>query len=221
MRLLIILIGCLCLSIDVKAQAVYTDPVTSASIMASSATHNNNLNKTNEQLTLIKKGQLAITGELAVANTIQKNIYEGLTQVSAAAKTIMGVERAAGYVTKIFDNVKKTVQVAQGNPVLLLFAEKNAMEFKKKAIGLSAYISEFALKGGKDNLMDAGERAKMMRYVISELILLNSMSYSMHRSMYYAKQNGILRSLSPWQTWVNRDEKIAKDVIKDFQYIQK
>ncbi|KEQ30119.1 hypothetical protein N180_20710 [Pedobacter antarcticus 4BY] len=220
MKILIFMMTCLCLAFSASAQ-VYTDPAVSAAILSSSSQHNNNLNKTNDQLTLIQRGQMAITSELAVANGIQRDIYTGLTEISGAVKTVMGVQRAADYVTKIFDNVRKSIEVAQGNPALLLFAEKNARDFRKRSLELSTYVTEFALKGGKANLMDAGERAKIMRYIINELILLNGISYGMHRSMYYAKQNGIFRSLNPWQTWVNRDAQIARETVRDFQYINK
>lgn len=220
MRLIFLFCVGLFSQLNVIAQ-VYVDPTTSAAILSTGSAHNRALDKTNEQLTLIQRGQLAVTGQLTVANDLQNKIYIGLTEVSGAVKSLMGVKQASDYVIKIYDNVRKTIEVAQDDPVLLLFAERNARDFQARAVELSATISGFALQGGKTNMMDAGERAKIIKYVVDELRLLNGLAYGMHRSMYYARMNGILRSLNPWQTWVNRDAQIAKEVIRDMDYLEK
>jgi len=203
------------------SQAVYVDPTTSAAILSTGAQQRSMMRSTNDRLTLIQRGQLAITGQLTVANDIQNKIYAGLSQVSSAVRNLMGVKQASEYVIRIADNVTKTVEIAQDNPVLLLFAEKNAQDFKARALELSLYITQFALKEGGDNLMDAGERAKIIRHIVDELKIMNANAYGMHRSMFYAKQNGILRSLNPWVTWSNQDALLARGVIRDMQYLQK
>lgn len=220
MRFILILIVLGLLTEQGYAQ-IYTDPVTSTAILSTGSHHNRNLDKTNDQLTLIQRGQMAITGQLTVANDLQTKIFKGLSEVSSAVKTLLGVKEASDLVTQIFENVNKTLVTAQGDPVLLLFAEESARSFHLQSIELSTYVAESVLKGGKDNLMDAGERAKIMRHIIGELRALRGLSYSMHRSMYYAKMNGIFRSVNPWRTWVNRDAKIATEVVRDFDYLKR
>lgn len=218
MRVILLFILGFAFSYSVNAQ-VYLDPTTSGAILATGSMHNRSLDKTNDQLTLIQRGQFAVTGQLTVANDLQNKIYVGLSEVSGAVKSLMGVKQASDYVIRIYDNVRKTIEVAQGDPILLLFAERNARDFKLKAVELSAYISSFALQGGKNNLMDAGERARIIKHVVDELRMLNGLAYGMHRAMYYAQMNGILRSLNPWQTWVNRDAQIARQVVRDMDYL--
>ncbi len=220
MRFILILIVLGLLTGQGYAQ-VYIDPVTSGAILSTGSQHNRSLDRTNDQLTLIQRGQLAITGQLTVANDLQNKIFIGLSEVSSAVKTLLGVKEASDLVTQIFENVNKTLVTAQGDPVLLLFAEENARSFHLQSVELSTYVAEAVLKGGKDNLMDAGERAKLMRHIIGELRALRGLSYGMHRSMYYAKMNGVFRSVNPWRTWVNRDAKIATEVVRDFDYLKK
>ena len=47
-------------SLASSAQAVYSDPTVSASIIATGSAHRAALNKTNDNLTLIQKGQLLV-----------------------------------------------------------------------------------------------------------------------------------------------------------------
>ena len=216
-----LIIALLASSLASSPQAVYSDPTVSASIIATGSAHRAALNKTNDNLTLIQKGQLLVMGELAVANNVQKNIYEGLTQISGALRNAMGIKRSAQYLVDIFENMQKVKDHAVGNPALLLFAEEGGRKFRNEAIELSSYITEFAMKGGKDNLMDAGERQKIVTHIEDQMLILSAISYGMHRSMFYAKRRGILKSINPWQTWVNRDVQIADDVVREFEYLKK
>lgn len=216
-----IIVALLIYSLTSDAQAVYSDATVAGAIVSTGSLHRSELIKANTELSLIQKGQLVVMGELVVANDIQNNIYEGLTQISGALRSALGIRRSAEYLTEIIDNMSKVKDHAQGNPALLLFAEEGGRKFRNEAIELSTYITEFALKGGKSNLMDAGERNKIINSIEERLFTLNALSYGMHRSMYYAKRRGLFRSINPWQTWINRDVQIANDVVRDFEYLKK
>ncbi|MDO7743958.1 MAG: hypothetical protein MUP99_09300, partial [Pedobacter sp.] len=106
------------------------------------------------------------------------------------------------------------------NPVLLLFAEGGAREFKSRSITLAAEVSSFVLSGGVNNLMDAGERARLLGRIVTELTILRGVAYGMHRSMYWAKQRGILNSLNPYSGFINIDKRIADDIIRNAKYLK-
>ena len=112
------------------------------------------------------------------------------------------------------------MNIARGNPALLLFAEAGAREFKTRATNLSAEVSAFVLKGGKDNLMDSGERAKLLSRIRTELTILRGVAFGMHRSMYWAKQRGILNSLNPYAGFINIDKQIAEDIIRNSRLLK-
>jgi hypothetical protein len=50
--------------------------------------------------------------------------------------------------------------------------------------------------------------------------ILRGIAYGMQRSMYWAKMNGILRSLNPWAQWQNQDVRIAGDVLNNAKYLK-
>jgi hypothetical protein len=202
-------------------QTLYIDPVTSAAMYNSSSTIDGQLNRTNNNLSLIQRGQLAVTGQLVIVNDLQDRIYKGLSEVSGVIHSLNTIKEIADVGTDIVGDVQQTIRIAGSNPVLLLFAEEGAREFKTRATSLAIEVGSFVLKPGKDNLMDSGERAKLLNHIASEMRILRGVAYGMHRAMYWARMNGIWRSLNPWSSWISMDEKIASDVLSQAKYLKK
>ncbi|MBB5440642.1 hypothetical protein HDC92_004345 [Pedobacter sp. AK017] len=197
---------------QVHAQ-IYVDPAVAAATAAHSGVINNQLGRTNENLTLIQRAQLAVTGELAIANDLQNQIYRGLSEVSGAVRSLLAVKDIAEISADIARDATKAVTLAQANPVLLLFAEQGAREFKSRALALAAEVSSFALQGGINGLMDSGERAKILDKIRTDLMILRGVAYGMHRTMFWTKQRGILNSLNPYSGFINIDKQIADDIL--------
>lgn len=200
---------------------IYFDPAVAAATATHAGVINGQLRDVNENLTLIERGQLAITGKLTLINTLQDNIYKGLTEVSAAMYSLLSVKDIADVSLDILENLDKTLQMAKANPILLLFAEQSAQDFKTRASMLAAEVSSFVLKGGKDNLLDSGERAKLLNLIRTNLNIIRGITFGMHRSMFWAQQRGILNSLNPYRGFINIDRNIADDIIRNSKLIRK
>lgn len=192
---------------------IYVDPATSAATAAGSATMNAQLNKTNNQLSLIQKAQLGVTSQLAVANDLQANIYRGLSEVSSVMRSLLSVKDIVEIAQDIAQDANKAVSLARSDPELLFFAESGAREFKSRATNLAGEVSIFVLKGGKGSLMDSGERAKLLNNIVVQLSILRGVSYGIYRSMYWAKQRGFWKSINPYSGFVNIDKAIADDIL--------
>jgi hypothetical protein len=200
-------------------QEIVVDPATSAAIAINSSVINGQLNTTNSNLSLIQKGQLAVTGQLVIVNDLQNKIYNGLSQVASVISNLTSIKEIASCGTDIVNDVGQAIIIAKSNPALLLFAEEGAREFQTRAITLSADVSAFVLKGG-NNLMDAGERGKLLNHIQSEMQILRGIAYGMGRAMYWAKIRGIWASLNPWSEWKNMDVQIANDVLNNAKYLK-
>jgi len=216
-----LLLFALCFSLSaLKAQELVVDPTTSAAIAVNAGVINSQLNKTNKNLTLIQKGQLAVTGQLVIVNTLQAEIYKGLTQVASIISNLTTIKDIADCGKDIVSDVEQSLKLAKSDPVLLLFAEQGAREFESKAVTLAADVTAFVLLGGSKNLMDSGERGKLLNHIAAEFRILRGIAYGMDRAMYWAKMRGIFRSLNPWATWQNMDVRIANDVISNAKYLK-
>ena len=204
----------------VMAQELVVDPTTSAAIAVNSGVINGQLNTTNNNLRLIQKGQLAVTGQLVIVNKLQNDIYTGLSQVASVINNLSTIKEIADCGTDIVSDVEQSVVIAKSDPVLLLFAEQGAREFETRAVTLATDVSAFVLKSGGQNLMDSGERGKLLNHIETEMQILRGIAYGMQRAMYWAKMRGIWASLNPWETWKNMDVQIANDVINNAKYLK-
>jgi len=202
-----------------SAQTLTVDPTVSAAIAVNAGVINGQLNTTNNKLDLIQKGQLAVSGQLVIVNDLQNKIYQGLSQVASVINNLTTIKEIAECGTDIINDVESSVTLAKSDPVLLLFAEQGARDFETRAATLSTDVSAFVLKGGK-NLMDSGERGRMLNHIADEMRILRGIAYGMDRSMYWAKINGVFRSLNPWAEWQNEDVRIANDVLTNAKYLK-
>lgn len=219
MKTTTILLGMLLFGLQLQAQ-IYIDPAVAAAEAAHAAVINGQLNTTNDRLTLIQRGQLAVTGQLVIVNDLQDKIYKGLSEVSSVVRNLLAVKDIADISTDIVRDVNRAMDIAGSNPVLLLFAEQGAREFKTRATNLAAEVASFVTVGGRQNLMDSGERAKLLNRIVTELTILRGVAYGMYRSMYWAKQRGILNSLNPYAGFINIDKRIADDIVRNAKYLK-
>jgi hypothetical protein len=216
-----LLIALLCLACQAGfAQELVVDPVVSGAIAVNAGIINGQLNNTNNKLDLIQKGQLAVSAQLVIVNNLQSKIYNGLSQVASVINNLTTIKEIADCGSDIVKDVAASVQLARSNPVLLLFAEQGARDFQLRAATLAADVSAFVLKGGSSNLMDSGERGKLLNHIAQEMRILRGIAYGMNRSMYWAKMNGIFRSLNPWAEWQNQDVRIANEVLTNAKYLK-
>jgi hypothetical protein len=202
------------------AQELVVDPAISAAIALNSAVINGQLKTTNNKLDLIQKGQLAVTGQLSVINDLQNKILKGLNQVASVINNLTTIRDISECGSDIVKDVEASVTLAKSDPALLLFAEQGARDFETRAATLAADVSAFVLKGGNDNLMDSGERGKLLNHIAGQMRILRGIAYGMDRAMFWAKLNGIFRSLSPWAAWQNEDVKIANQVFSNARYLK-
>lgn len=219
MRTLFLFIALLLLETRLHAQ-IYIDPAVAAATGAHAGVINGQLNTTNNNLTLIQRGQLAVTGQMVIVNDLQDKIYKGLSEVSAVVRNLLAIKDISEISTDIVRDVNKAMDLAGSNPVLILFAEEGAREFKSRATALATEVTSFVTRGGGQNLMDSGERANLLNRIVTEMTILRGVAYGMYRSMYWAKQRGILNSLNPYAGFINLDKRIADDIIRNAKYLK-
>lgn len=219
MKSLFILLLCLVTGAAFPQELVF-DGGTSAAIAVNAGVINGQLNTTNNKLDLIQKGQLAVSGQLVMVNNLQNKIYQGLSQVASVINNLTTIKEIADCGSDIIKDVGSAVTIARSDPLLLLFAEQGARDFQTRAIALAADVGAFVTKGGNGNLMDSGERGKLLNHIADEMRILRGIAYGMGRAMYWAKMNGIFHSLNPWAEWQNQDVRIANDVLTNAKYLK-
>jgi len=204
----------------VFGQEIVVDPATAAAIALNSSTINGQLNTTNNKLDLIQRGQAAVSTQLVAANNLQNKIYKGLSEVASVINNLTSIKDIYDCGTDIISDTEASLKLAQKDPLLLLFAERGARDFETRATTLATDVSAFVLQGGAANLMNSGERAKLLNHILTQMQILRGIAYGMDRAMYWAQINGIFRSLNPWAEWRNQDVRIATEVINNAKYLK-
>jgi len=205
---------------SLRAQ-IYVDPVTSGAVAAGSSMMDSQLKKSSSELTLIQRAQLSVTTQLVIANDLQRNIYRGLSEVSSVMGSLLSIKDIYDISQDIIQDANKAILIAKNNPQLLLFAQSGAQEFKTRASSLATEVSAFVLHGGKESLMNAGERAKLLNRIVLELSIIRGVSYGIYRSMYWAKQRGFFASINPYARFINIDKRIADEILSKAKILKR
>ncbi|WP_091153070.1 hypothetical protein [Mucilaginibacter pineti] len=204
----------------VLAQAVVFDPQhflivneNGAVRLAAENTHNNYLGNINNRLDRINQ-------DMGMVVYAQSLIYSALTQVNAALRSGMAAQQIAGVSSEIVGECNTMLDIARADPILLLFAEDVARQMKDRGIKLVTEVSDFVLKEGSNVLMDYEKRDALLRKILLELRVMRALTYSVSRSMYWAKLRGILRSAGPYQSFINQDTRIATDLMRNIKILK-
>lgn len=203
-----------------RAQSVVFDPGHFAIVnengavrLAAENTHNNYLNTIRSRLDDIKLNVSSVV-------LVQTLIHNSLTQVNQALKSGIAAAQIVQISSEIVQESNAMIAIASSEPYLLLFAEDVARHMKSRGINLVSEVSAFVLKEGSNVLMDYEKRDALLRKIILELKVMRALCYSIGRSMYWSKVNGVLKTANPYRNFVNQDTRMADDIIRSYQLLK-
>ena len=206
--------------LNVYSQTIIFDPGHFAIVnengavrLAAENTHNNYLNTISNRLDDINLNISSVV-------MVQTLIHNSLTQVNQALKSGIAAAQVAHISAEIIRESNAMIVMAGTEPYLLLFAEDVARQMKTRGINLVSEVSAFVLKEGSNVLMDYQKRDALLRKVILELKVMRALCYSMGRSMYWAKMNGVLKTANPYRDFINQDIRLAGDIIRNYQLLK-
>ena len=151
--------------------------------------------KENEaQISLIQK---QISEKMVQIEFFQSKFYNSLKSVEAIIKTGKDIIYCTDIAADIGKYQKQMVELAVGDPALLLVSAKTELELVNRTADLTQYIYQVAIVGTDVNLMDNKQRIDLLKYVINELRNMRGIAYAVCRQMKTAKRNGVLQTLAP------------------------
>lgn len=210
---------CYLSSLGASSQEIVFDPWLSAGLTVNGTREDNSLKAIKEKQTTIQNLQAATVSTVNFINDWQKKTYNGLMYVSGSVKNIYQVYECARILKNIYDCQSKMISEAQKNPLALSFASKTQTEMITRAISLYGQIQQLVLKEGDKNLlMDAGERTKLMNGLLAQLNVINAYAYSSYLKVRLVVRQGLINSINPFGTYVNRDAQIVKDVLGKWKF---
>jgi len=150
------------------------------------------------------------TASLAMLQTI---IHRSLTEVNEALKDAIQVKYIGQLFQMIHTNSNEVLDMASQDPVLLLFAEEYIGQAKERSLLLVTEVSGFILGQGNNLLINHNVRDELLSIVRTELQLINSYLLTIRNSMFWAKMNGVLKRLNPYQAYINQDLNLVNRIL--------
>jgi hypothetical protein len=144
---------------------------------------------------------------------VQTMIVNSLTQINEGFKDAIQVRMIAETVLDISSISAEAFQLAGDNPTLFLFVEEYTVQAKNRSLNLATEVSSLILKEGDNVLMNYNVRDELLDSVQEELQLILALVLAAKNSIYWAKTNGIIRSLNPYQAYINRDLGLINEII--------
>lgn len=180
---------------------------------AAENTHQNYLSSINNKLSDINLNVSSVV-------MVQALIHASLTEVNQALRSGIALRQIGEISNEIIYESNKMIQTAASDPHLLLFAEDVARQTKNRGLRLVGEVSSFVLKNGENVLMDYEKRDALLRKILLELRVMRTLVYSMQRAIYWAKVNGILKTVNPYKNFINQDTRLVDDIIFKYQIIK-
>ena len=206
---------------QVYAQMIAFDPWHFTSVVeneaarsAAESTHNDYRGKIDNNVEQVNTN----VGSVVLAQTM---IYKALSNVNSGLKDGLAVKNIGSITSDIIYYLDQAMELAKDDPVLLLTTAKLQNEMGPKAVALVNDVSGFVLKEGDNVLADYNGRDQLLRRVIQQLQILDSMAYGTWKTIYWASQRGLLQTLNPWQNFINKDKVFVQQIIQNAKYLSK
>lgn len=161
----------------------------------------------------IHKNTDDINLNLTSVTLVQHMIHRSLTEINQTLREGLQVKQMGYLTADIIKNSNAALALAQGDPALLLFAEKAAGDLKQRSLGLVGDVSSVVLARDKHVLLNYNVRDELIKNVIEQLQIMNAIIYTIRQNMYYARARGLIHSLNPFQDYINQDLALERQVL--------
>jgi hypothetical protein len=153
-----------------------------------------------------------------------KNTYRTLQQRYNTLGTVINIADIGIYATPMVEHIidyqGQIIKLVEKNPAIAFLGYRTEIEFVEKAEGLLGYITGLSLSIGDVNQMKASDRKLLFDYVISELSSIQELSGSLVNTLSYANLSTLLRSINPFQNFIDQDKSIVESIIQNAKYLK-
>lgn len=220
MKIPVIALALMLCVITVTAQQMVIDPEHLAVVIQNGAvrsaaerTHEQYLSRINDNIDNLSANMDAVI----IAQTM---IYQGLSNVNSALKNGMAVRNMSVIVADIYRHIDQALVLAKDQPYLLLFAGNIAGEMRNRATALVTDVSSFMLKDGENLLADFNARDQLIRKVTQRLQILNGLAYGAWKSIFWAKQRGMIAAATPFDAYIGQDKMFVDRIIQQAKFLR-
>lgn len=203
-----------------KAQRVVIDREHLSTVMQNGAVRSAAETTHEQYLTRIHQNLNDLNTNMSSVVLAQTMIYDGLSNVNSALRNGLAVRNMAFIIADMSGYIDQALALAKAQPYLLLFAGNIAGEMRERAAALVTDVSSCILKNGENMLADFNARDQLIRKVTHQLQILDGLAYGAWKSIYWAKQRGLIASLTPFTGYMNQDKIFVTRIIQQAKYLK-
>ncbi len=156
--------------------------------------------------------------------TKMKNMYRTLQNRYNTLGTAINIADIGIYATpevkQIVGYQAQILQLVEKNPALAFLGYQTEIEFVEKAQDLIGYVTGLTLSIGDVNQMKASDRKLLFDYVLMQLSEIQELSGNLVNTLIYSNLNSLLRSINPFQNYIDQDKNVAESIIQNARYLK-
>jgi hypothetical protein len=174
------------------------------------------------------KNQQAINTANEQANLTQldklKKVYRDLQNRYNTLGTAINIADIGFYATpmvsRIISNQRQIIALTSDDPALLPLGLQTEIEFAQRAKDLAGYVAGLSLSYGDVNQMRASDRKLLFDYVLEQLSEIQQLSYNLVVTLQNSNLNLLLRSVNPFQDYIDKDGSIVQEILSNAKYLK-
>lgn len=185
----------------------------------SKSEHTQQVKARNNQATVTANEQANLT-----LLTKMKNMYRTLQNRYNTLGTAINIADIGIYATpevkQIVGYQAQIISLVEKNPALAFLGYQTEIEFAEKAQGLIGYVTGLTLSIGDVNQMKASDRKLLFDYVLMQLSEIQELSGNLVNALTYSNLNSLLRSINPFQNYIDQDKNVAESIIQNAKLLR-
>lgn len=202
------------------AQKKYIDIVSLQTLVENSETEYTKQNETRDQAAAVMATETAnrtILGKAKAKFVELANRYNSLGMAIDVAN--IGLQ-ATPRVKNIINNQAELIKLCQGVPALSIIALQSEIEFVERANSLVDFLIGLSASVGVINQMKMTDRRILFDFAVSELNAVEYKSARLVGMVRIYSNRELLRSVNPFQNWIDQDKQIVKDIMGNYKNLK-
>jgi hypothetical protein len=216
---LVLLMSCLQLSPCLAQQNTLDIAGMHQLISQSKSEYTKQVDARNKQATVTANEQANLT-----LLSKMKNLYRTLQNRYSTLGTAINVAdigiSATPVILRIMEYQAQIIKLVEKNPALAGLAYQTEIEFAQKAYATLGYLTGLTLSITDVYQMKASDRKLLFDYVLMQLSEIQELSGNLLNVLTYSSLNAMLRSINPFQDYIDQDKALAESILQNAKLLK-
>ena len=205
----------------VSAQKKYIDIISLQTLVENSETEYIKQNNTRDQAAAVMATETANRTILRKAKAKFVELAGRYNLLGMAIDVANIGLQAMPRVNNIINNQAELLKLCQGVPALSIIALQSEIEFVERANCLVDFLIGLSASAGVINQMKITDRRILFDFAVSELNAVEFKSARLVGMVRIYSNRELMRTVNPYQNWVDQDKQIVKDIMGNYKNLHK